>query len=177
MIPIEKNKNKNDEIDKFNKYPSRPQKLAPIFSRKRAEIAKFPDYNQSEIIENVENKDNEIFENKNQIIEPKKLKSIPIEKEVKEMPKNPFDFIWGVNSIAPVDNDIDLKLSRKGTTIGGRVDKLSFSPDTFSKNGLNDKKDKNAKKNKSIKKKTIPNETNKTDDDSPFDFNILALSI
>lgn len=153
---------KNDEKDKSNNYPSRPKKLTPIFSRKRAEIAKFPDYNKPDSKEN--------FENKNQLNESKQLKPIPITKEIKEMPKNPFDFIWGMNSIAPVDNDPYSKLSRKDTTIGGRVDKLSINPDTFSLNGLNDNKDKKAKKTKKS------NEKDQADDDPSFDFNILALS-
>lgn len=192
--PIEKNENNTDEAenneakDDIKNYPSKPKKLTPIFSRKRAEIAKFPDYDGPENLDN-QNLDEEKSENieldvedSNEIKEPEKLpgklKSVPISNEIKEIPKNPFDFIWGINSIAPQDSDLDLKLSRKNTTIGGRVDKLSINPDTFSLNGLMHETEKKTKKKKSIKKHNSNLiERNQANEDPPFDFNILALDI
>ncbi|RNA26914.1 hypothetical protein BpHYR1_023710 [Brachionus plicatilis] len=188
-IKITENTENNEMKDEVKNYPSKPKKLTPIFSRKRAEIAKFPDYDEPENVENLDTEKNDeiklnvedLNENLNEKNEseefPGRLKSVPIAKEVKEIPKNPFDFIWGLNSIAPFESDSDLKLSRKNTTIGGRVDKLSINPDTFSLNGLISEKENKTKKKKSVKKKDSNNtEAKQEKDELPFDFNITINS-
>ncbi|CAF0968893.1 unnamed protein product, partial [Brachionus calyciflorus] len=214
--------NEDDQKDDFSKIPSKPKKLTPIFSRKRAEIAKFHDFdeplekkdqidqnlNQEAEFQPIENQANALelkiddvddvnvdsknfSDNLNENIPEYETKPSTAIESVKEMPTNPFDFIWNSSSIAP--SDTELKLSRKNTTLGGRAEKLSINPETFSITGfLNFKETKIEKSKKPLKSKKLAKKESKkknpmkmtTDDgnqninnnNDPFDdFNILAL--